>query len=180
MKKILVLFIVACFSLTQLLAQESTFNKGDKVLNLGLGLGTSLYSGIGYHGLIPPLSGSLEVGVVDNIIEKGVIGVGGYLGFASYKWDNYYRYTNIIIGPRGTFHYPFVDKLDTYAGLMIGYNISSSHWIGTGAETFNSTGGGIVSSFFLGGRYYFSDAMAAMLELGYGVAYLNIGVAFKF
>lgn len=180
MKKILVLFVVACFSLTQLFAQESTFNKGDKVLNLGLGLGTSLYSGIGYSGLIPPLSGSLEVAVVDNIIEKGVIGVGGYLGFASYKWDNYYRYTNIIIGPRGTFHYPFVDKLDTYAGLMIGYNVVSSKWIGSGADVNISAGGGVVSSFFLGARYYFSDNMAVMAELGYGVAYLNIGVAFKF
>jgi hypothetical protein len=180
MKKILLLLVVACLSLTQLHAQESTFEKGNKVLNLGLGLGNTLYSGIGYSGMVPPLSASLEVGVVDNIIEKGVIGIGGYLGFSSYKWDNYYKYTNIIIGPRGTFHYPFVDKLDTYAGLMIGYNIVSSKWIGTGSEILNHTGGGIVSAFFLGGRYYFSDAVAAMLELGYGVAYLNLGVAFKF
>ncbi len=91
MKKILVWFVVACFSLTQLLAQESTFNKGDKVLNLGLGIGSTLYSGIGYNGAIPPLSGSFEVAVVDNIIEKGVIGVGGYLGFASYKWTDHYK-----------------------------------------------------------------------------------------
>lgn len=181
MKKILVLFVVACFSLTQLFAQEPTFNKGDKVLNLGLGLGTSLYSGVGYSGVIPPLSGSVEVGVVDNIIEKGVIGVGGYLGFASYKWSDYYKYTNIIIGPRGTFHYPFLDKLDTYAGLMIGYNIRSSSWIGTGMEiTDRHSSGGIVSSFFLGGRYYFSESFGAMLELGYGVSYLNLGVALKF
>ena len=46
MKKILVLFVVACFSLTQLLAQESTFNKGDKVFNIGLGIGSSLYPGL--------------------------------------------------------------------------------------------------------------------------------------
>jgi hypothetical protein len=175
MKKILVFFVVACFSLTQLLAQESTFNKGDKVLNLGLGIGSSLYS---TGGIIPPLSASLEVGVVDNIIEKGVIGVGGYLGFASYGHRDYYKVTNIIIGPRGTFHYPFVDKLDTYAGLMIGYNVVSYHW--TGMEGIAGSSSGLVSSFFIGGRYYFSDSMAAMLELGYGIAYLNVGVAFKF
>ncbi|HEX2969809.1 MAG TPA: hypothetical protein VHO46_11980 [Bacteroidales bacterium] len=179
MKKILVLLVAVCFSVSQLLAQESTFNKGEKVLNLGLGIGTSLYSGIGYSGLIPPLSGSLEVGVVDNVIEKGVIGVGGYLGFASYKWDDYYRYTNIIIGPRGTFHYPLVDKLDTYAGLMIGYNIVSTKWIGSGNEITHGSVGGVVSSFFIGGRYYFSDKMAAMMELGYGIAYLNLGIALK-
>jgi len=180
MKKILVLLVVACFSLTQLLAQDPTFNKGDKVANIGLGIGTSLYTGGGYSGVVPPLSASLEVGVVDNIIEKGVIGIGGYLGYASYKWTNYYKYSNIIIGPRANFHYPFVDNLDIYAGLMIGYNIVSSNWIGTGTEIFDNTSGGIVSSFFIGGRYYFSESLAGMLELGYGVAYLNIGIALKF
>ncbi len=52
--------------------------------------------------------------------------------------------------------------------------------IGTGAPCLYRPGSGLVSSFFIGGRYYFSDSMAAMLELGYGVAYLNLGVAFKF
>lgn len=175
MKKILVLLVIACFSLTQVSAQESTFDKGDKVVNLGLGLGSSLYSS---GGIIPPLSASFEVGVVDNIIERGVIGVGGYLGFASYGHRDFYRVTNIVIGPRGTFHYPFVDKLDTYAGLMIGYNVVSWNWDNSpGLET---AGSGLVSSFFIGGRYYFSDSMAAMLELGYGIAYLNLGVAFRF
>lgn len=183
MKKVLVLVVVACFSMTQLFAQESTFNKGDKVLNLGLGLGSTLYSGFGNKSLIPPLSASLEAGIVDNIIDKGVIGIGGYLGYSSYKWESGsygYRYSNIIIGPRGTFHYPLVDKLDTYAGLMLGYNVVSSKWIGTGTPYGSATGGGFVSAFFLGGRYYFSDNMAAMLELGYGVAYLNLGIALKF
>ncbi|HEX2921435.1 MAG TPA: hypothetical protein VHO50_09760 [Bacteroidales bacterium] len=180
MKKVLLFFVVVCFSMTQLLSQESTFNKGDKVLNLGLGLGSTLYSGGGYSGLIPPLSASLEVAVVDNILEKGVIGVGGYLGYASYEWSNYYKYTNIIIGPRGTFHYPLVDKLDTYAGLMIGYNIHSSKWVGTGTQLTSTSSSGLISSFFIGGRYWFSENFAGMAELGYGIAYLNLGVALKF
>lgn len=181
MKKILVFLVIVSFSLTQLLAQESMFNKGEKVLNLGIGFGTSLYSGVGYTGVVPPLSASFEVGVVDNILEKGVIGVGGYLGFSSHKWTNYYKFTNIVIGPRGTFHYPLLEKLDTYTGLMIGYNISNSKWIGTGLEgNYSISSGGVVSAWFIGGRYFFSDSFAAMLELGYGVAYLNLGVALKF
>ena len=35
-------------------------------------------------------------------------------------------------------------------------------------------------SIYVGGRWYFTDSFAAMLELGYGIAWLNIGVAFKF
>lgn len=173
MKKILVLLVVASFSLTQLFAQEPTFNKGDKVANFGIGLGSTLSIG---NTLIPPLSASLEVGVVDNIIEKGVIGVGGFVGFSSYRWGfSDYVSRNITIGPRGTFHYPFVDKLDTYAGLMIGYNIYSDN---DPLDTYNY--GHVVSSWFLGGRYYFSDNLAAMLELGYGVFNINLGVALKF
>jgi hypothetical protein len=170
MKKILASVFVVCFSLTHLWAQESTFNKGDKVANIGLGLGSTLGYGTT---VLPPLSLSLEVGVVENIIDKGVIGVGGYLGFSSYKSLSY-KLTNFVIGPRGTFHYPFVDKLDTYAGLMIGYNLYHDNW------DFGPDYGGIVSSWFIGGRYYFSENFAAMLELGYGVTNLNIGVALKF
>lgn len=175
MKRVLIVIVAVCFSVTQLMAQESTFVKGDKVANFGLGIGSSLYS---TGGIVPPLTASLEVGVVEDILEKGVIGVGGYLGFSSYGSSNYYKVTNFVIGPRGTFHYPFLDRLDTYAGLMIGYNIVSWNWEGvSGVEASSS---GLTSSFFIGGRYYFSESFAGMLELGSGFAYLNLGVALKF
>jgi hypothetical protein len=184
MKKLLLLFVIGCFTLTQLVAQESTFNKGDKVLNIGIGFGTTLYSGTYYKSQIPPISASLEFGVADNILEKGVIGVGPYLGYSSYKYEYSgwgWKYTNIIIGARGNFHYPLVNKLDTYTGLLLGYNVSSSKEFGTGyGDDYNASSGGVVWSWFIGGRYYFSDNFAAMLELGYGVAYLNLGVALKF
>ena len=40
MKKSVLLLVVAVFTFTQLVAQESTFAKGDKVLNLGIGFGS--------------------------------------------------------------------------------------------------------------------------------------------
>jgi hypothetical protein len=184
MKKLLLLFVIGCFTLTQLVAQESTFNKGDKVLNLGLGLGSTWYTGTYYKSQVPPVSASFEVGIVDNILEKGVLGVGGYLGYSSYKSDygSYgWKYSNIIIGARGNFHYPLVNKLDTYIGLMIGYNVATEKgWGDYGGYNLNESWGGIRSAEFIGARYYFSDNFAAMLELGYGVTYLNIGVALKF
>jgi hypothetical protein len=183
MKKLLLLFVIGCFTLTQLVAQESTFNKGDKVLNIGIGFGTTLYSGTYYKSQIPPISLSLEFGVADNILDKGVIGVGPYLGYSSYKYEYAgwgWKYSNIIVGARGNFHYPLVNKLDTYTGLLLGYNISSSKEFGTGGTDYQASSGGVVWAWFIGGRYYFSDNFAAMLELGYGVAYLNLGVALKF
>ena len=55
MKKLILLFVAVVFSLTQMLAQESTFAKGDKVLNLGIGFG-GRYTGTGMTTSVPPLS----------------------------------------------------------------------------------------------------------------------------
>jgi len=43
-----------------------------------------------------------------------------------------------------------------------------------------SYGSGVGLSLYIGGRYFFTDNIAALVELGYGVAYLNIGIAIKF
>lgn len=179
MKKVLIFIVLITFSVAQLSAQESTFNKGDKVANFGLGLGSSLYSGFGYKSVVPPISASMEFCIVDNILEKGSVGVGGYLGFSSHKYSNYWKSSSFIIGPRGSFHYALVDKLDTYAGLIIGYNIYSSKWIGSGMELTDTSSGGLVSSEFVGARYYFSDSFAANAELGFGISWLTIGVSLK-
>jgi hypothetical protein len=186
MKKIVLFLFLVCFSLTQLVAQEPTFEKGDKVLNLGIGLGSTLYTGSYYRNQIPPITASFEVGIVDNILEKGVIGVGGYLGYASYKWDYSnddwgYKISNFIIGARGSFHYPLVDKLDTYAGVLTGYRIVRYKEYGSYSGYYDYTpSGGLVWSGFVGARYYFQENLAAMAELGYGIAYLTLGVAVKF
>ena len=184
MKKNL-LFIIVLISITSgAMAQNSTFNKGDKVLNLGLGIGSTLYTGSNYKAGIPPLSASFEVGVKDGVLDKGSIGVGGYLGYSSHKWEYSgwgWKYSNLIIGVRGNFHYPLIDKLDTYTGLLIGYDIATSKEFGNSVPGYNysASSGGLVYSWYVGGRYYFSDKFAGMLELGYGITYLNIGVAFK-
>jgi hypothetical protein len=181
MKKLLLLIVIVCFSIPQINAQDDMLVKGDKVVNFGIGFGSTYWGGFGYTGVVPPLSVSFEVGILDGLIDgKGSVGVGGYLGFSSYKWADYYRYSNFIIGPRGTFHYPLLDKLDTYAGLVLGYRIHTSTWVGSGTEIGDNASGGAISSAFLGARYYFSESLAAMAELGYGIAYLTLGVALKF
>jgi hypothetical protein len=184
MKKLLMLLVVIVFTVTQLVAQTPTFNKGDKVLNLGIGMGSTTYSGFNMAALFAT---SFEVGIIDKIARKGTIGVGGFLGFSSYKnpylaYD--YRNSDFIIGGRGTFHYPLVNKLDTYAGIMLGYDIGTHHYLGSGSEPpyYDPTLGGFVSILNAGVRYYFSRNFAAMSELGlgYGTIYLTFGGALKF
>src|SRR5450759_1812211 len=164
MKKLLLLLFVVVFSLTQLLAQESTFKQGDKVLNLGIGFGSSYYSGF-YTSHTPALSASLEFNVKDGILEKGSIGIGGYVGYSSAKYSTYWKSTNFLIGARGSFHYPLVDKLDTYTGLLLGYNVYSTKYESSfiGAK---GSAGNVILAWFAGARYYFSNNFAVMGEIG--------------
>lgn len=179
MKKILILMVGILLSASQLFAQESTFSVGDKVLNLGLGFGSSYYSGF-YTSRTPALSASFEVGVKDGILDKGSIGVGGYLGFSSAKYSTYWKTSNFLIGARGSFHYPLVDKLDTYTGLLLGYNVFTTKYTNSYTGGFGASSSGLNLAWFAGARYYFSDKFAAMAEVGYGVAYFTLGVAMKF
>jgi hypothetical protein len=185
--KSLLLATLFAFGFLSLNAQTSTFEKGDKVLNVGLGFGGSYYSG--YNSGIkrtPLFSASVDVGILDGILDKGSIGVGGYIAYKGYKWESGYDYgwksTNIVIGPRGTFHYPFIDKLDTYAGLLLAYHIVSEKQTGNwGSTHYKSSGSEVYFSGFIGARYYLTDSFGVMLELGSGnLGIGNIGIAFKF
>jgi hypothetical protein len=180
MKRIILPVLVAFLFAFTANSQNTTFVEGDKVLNVGLGIGSTLYTGSAYGSSIPPLSASLEFNVVDELFdENSSIGVGGYLGFAAYNYTvaaSDYGFSNFILGGRGALHYQFIEQLDTYAGLLLGYRIVN--W--NAGEFSAAASGGFISAFFIGGRYYFNDNIGAMLELGYGIAYLNIGVAIKF
>jgi hypothetical protein len=180
-----VAFLLLFFSAVAL-SQENVFNVGDKVVNVGLGIGNIGYTGSGWKTTIPPLSASFEMGIKDGVLEKGVIGVGGYLGLAGYKWtysgfgtEYGWKYTNFILGARGTFHYPLIDKFDTYTGLLIGYEIVSVTEFGVNTGWGSANGSGIIWSWYAGGRYYFTEKLGAMVELGYGITYLNLGVCLK-
>lgn len=167
-------------------AQE-TFSKGDNLVGVQLGIGDGLAVSATYENCVK--SGLFAT-------EKGSIGVGGYLGYLHYGDDyttggGYYgdvykaewNYNNIIIGARGNLHYEFIDRLDSYAGLMLGYEIvNSSNSVKGGGESvgYDVDASGFAFSLHLGTRYYFTDNFAAGIEIGYGVAYANIGVAYKF
>ncbi len=154
MKKIILLFAVVVLAFT-VNAQEVQFAKGDKVINVGIGLD--------YYRIPVTISG--EYCIMDGIVDKGSIGVGAYAGGALSFYSSFY----IMAGVRGAFHYTFIDKLDTYIGLNIGLDKHLGHlysgWV---------SGGG-----FLGARYYMKPNMAFFGEIGYGLGLATVGVAFK-
>jgi len=163
MKKILVVLAAAILMVINANAQRPSFIKGDKVLDITVGV-PHLH---GYGWGVPPIIASFELGIVDGILEKAAVGVGGYAGISSASLLGKSHF-NVHFGVKGAFHYPFVDKLDTYAGIITGYSVSDlpSYGFDMGA--------------FVGIRYYLSDSFALNAEAGYGVTYLRGGISFKF
>jgi hypothetical protein len=176
------LLLVAAISVNAQSDQKGTaaYSKGSNVAGAGIGLGSSI-AGYTYGSQTPAISLQYERGIAE--VGPGVISIGGYLGFKSYKYSNdgfseKWRYT--IIGVRGAYHLTslHVTNLDLYGGLMLSYNnLHFSDNDGNSGANYGSAAG---FSAFVGGRYYFSKSIAAFAELGYGVAYINLGVALKF
>jgi len=189
MKNFLSIIVLCFFGAALVQAQEQTFGQNDNVVNLGVGIGGTLYNGLGYTGSgikrMPTFFIAYERCVVGKLFnDKSSLGVGGLGGYTSAKYDYSgwgWKSTDIMIGARAALHYAFVDKLDTYGGCMFGYNINSWKWTGvTGGSERRTGNNGLTYSIFVGGRYYLGNAFAVFAELGYGYSVLNAGLSFKF
>lgn len=183
MKKILISIIsLLVLSITGMNAQKSTFAKGYQTLNVGLGIGGTIYSD-GYKMLVPPISAAYDYCLADGFLNgNGSFGVGGYTAFGASRYKasgNHIDRTHFILGARASLHYEFVPLLDTYAGLMLGYDIDNTSGHIEGHKT-SDDNTGFAYSGFLGIRYYFSPTIAGYAELGYGVTYASLGVTFRF
>lgn len=188
MKKILLLAAALMMSGSMLFSQS--FEKGNHAINLGIGFGHTGYFGAGYKGFIPSVHGSYELGIVEVPMGAeltGVVGVGGFVGWAtsryeySYWQDIHYVYNKFVFGARGTYHFVFHDKLDTYAGVFLGYKVVSGKWKGTGTTPpeWTSKGSSVDGGGFIGARWFFKPNLAAFVEIGNMISVLNFGVTFK-
>ena len=168
MKKII---IAVALMLGMSTMNAQSFEKGTSVIQLGAAVGSDF-------GL--PLGASYEYGVSDKI------GVGVYAGYASKEFSvgygGDYKVTYTLAGVRGNYHFYTEDKIDAYGGVLLGYNSASLKYT-NGAPNYPGyvapSYGGAVFGGQVGARYYFTDSLAAFAELGYGIGYLNIGLAYK-
>ena len=165
MKKI-VFAVALMLGLSTVNAQ--TFDKGITVIQAGLGLGSTIGTPIGL---------GFEYGVSEKI------GIGGYAGYAT---QNYgfgfgadYKVTSILVGAKGNYHFFQSDSIDAYGGLLLGYNIAKASWSDSNSDPIPVSYGGVVFGGSIGARYYFTENIAAFAELGYGLGYLNAGLAYK-
>lgn len=167
-------FSLALLGLCLLLANQSfaqlAVGKGDKFLNVGIGLGG--YGGIVYGGGAIAFGASFEAGVAPNITVGGVASYRPYSGYGSYY----------SIGARGSYHFNELinlanDKVDLYGGLGLIY----SGWTWNESYVgFRNSYGGVGFGGHIGGRYFFSDKLGGFAEVGFGVSPLQLGLTAKF
>ncbi|WP_273213149.1 hypothetical protein [Runella zeae] len=175
MKKILFSSLLALTAMVCLqINANAQFSKGDKKVNLGIGLGS-----IGANA-------SIEYGVMDDL------GVGL---FASYERPSTgligaiagvrYSYNEISIGPRAAYHLNRVlnmkdEKFDLYvAGGLLYRHVTYpyDYWYGSSLK---SSYGYINLLARVGAGFQFTDNLAGFAELGTGGSWVQAGISFKF
>ena len=179
MKKVLL-------SLTLLLAvvlgaKAQSFQGGSNTIGLSVGINNTLWDNHN-HMLVPPFTVSYDHGIVGSLFDgRGAIGLGGLVSVYGFRDDAHRDWAALLLGPRGTLHYSFVDKLDTYVALMLGYS-----YVGTSGATVNGSSYGQTSTSKFGWganvglRYYIAPAWALSFEAGYGLSNFNFGFTYDF
>ncbi|MEQ9167775.1 MAG: hypothetical protein RLO12_16060 [Fulvivirga sp.] len=188
-KIILILFFIAPLFAH---AQDKAYEKGEKVLNVGISLG---YYGYGYFGnrtgFTLPLNAAFEYGITEQI------SVGPYVGYARWAYEynvgagnTEYSWSFLAAGARGSFHYTEIlneltdgdineEKVDLYVSLLIGLEFRS-YKDDSGFDYYdNDTAFRLGAN--LGVRYLLSKNVGVYLEGGRGTfGWLNLGVTARF
>ncbi|WP_025765220.1 hypothetical protein [Dyadobacter tibetensis] len=166
---LLVLMVASVLGLSSNKA-VAQFEKGDKLVNLGIGGG-----GYGFYSSGFAVGGSIEYGIHDFIS----VGAQADLKFYNYGYIGVgdKSYVALPIAARGSYHYGKhflpMDNLDLYAGPTLGFSIDGNKYY---------TGGNVVFGAFAGARYYFKPALGVFLELAGGTTSVipaKVGVTFK-
>jgi hypothetical protein len=184
---LLLLFSVFFFSLSAK-SPGKTFEVDDIFINAGIALIPTWYYGHEFSTTLPPIFISADYGFKDDI-GPGTLGFGAILGYASYKEtqilpavnETYgWKYTAIICAAKGSYHYEFIENFDIYAGIGLGLRYIADSYFGD-PEFNDEPDSGIfpVFSIFVGERYFVTDNIAILTELGYGIAWFSIGLSMK-
>lgn len=172
MKNILsTLLVIAVLGITSQTAfAQEQFQKGDKILNVGIGGG-----GYGFYGGGFAVGGSFEYGVHEFISVGGQVDLNFYN--YSYAFGFKDNYISVPIAARGSYHYGkhflTINALDLYAGPVLGFSIDGNEYY---------SGTSIVIGAQAGARYYFKPAMGVFAEFsgGSNVIPAKVGLTFKF
>lgn len=159
MKKLFAIMLVSVMGLFTLnsYAGGTTFAKGDWLGSVTVGFG---------HGFAQRVA--VDYGVLDLIDGNAALGVGASLN-NTIGWHGGDIFSAII---NCSFHYEFVENLDTYVVVGFGGGVGGANGYATGYFDWTSS---------IGVRYFFNERWAVNGEVGHtNSSYFNVGVTYKF
>ncbi|MDZ4810935.1 MAG: hypothetical protein SGI96_22090 [Bacteroidota bacterium] len=176
MKKVLLSLAIAAIANSSNAQKETglSFDKKTSYLHLGVGFGGGFYTG---SIEMPPVSASFETAVSEKVSVGGIIAYSSAnenLGFS----NDDAKYTYLLIGARGNYHFATSEKFDPYVGLTLGYNVVSAKLSST-FSNYQVKASALIYGGQIGANYYFSPKFGAFAELGYGIGILTIGITAK-
>jgi outer membrane protein W len=174
-KGIAILAVFLAASLIGPAGAEAQYAMGQKYLGVHIGVsGVGSTAALGVNGEIS-YNDRISIGAWADTWSYGE-DYGTVLGNVS--WDVRY----IAIAGTGSYHFPIEsnDKLDPFVGAAVGYFVVSS----STESAFGASYSGDASRLFVGGfggiRYFFKPRMAGVARVGFGAAYLTLGLDFGF
>ena len=176
-----VLLAVSCMSEAK---AQCEFSQGSLGLNFGFGCGNSHYTkdARNWHNdfFVPTFNFALDYAILGNIINNnGSISAGGYfsMGKGSKKYNGVkFSDGRWRVGTRGALHYTWVNNLDTYAGVAIGFRNDKYKWDGNNDDTDPS----VDFEAFAGARYKLGNFAIFSEVATTDFAYFQIGVSLVF
>jgi len=179
MKKNFLVFTTFCFLSLWLFTSTSNaqYVQGKNYLGPSIGFA--------FLGSTPDFGASYEYGI--NLQNFGLVGIGGLFRYWGYSEDYFggsWKYTNILIGAQGNYHFQLSDsKLDPYVGVVLAYDAGSVSWSGPYGNYASPSYGGLWLAAQGGARYWISPTIAITGRIGLGTlgySGLDFGVDFKF
>ena len=166
-------------------------NKGDIMMNVGIGFGFPEYDEYNYgyefgFGIMPSINVSGEVGLFPTG-EIGIVTLGGIVSAGSSKYKGYFydgKAFSMEVIFRGAWHLSIWNNTDwdVYAGLGMGMRYNSIKFT-TNAGTNDlesSRGSSFVVSEFIGARYMMKENFGFFGEFTNGeISFTKVGVTFK-
>src|SRR5580704_9390910 len=134
MKKVCPIVAAAlAICLTSVAQDNNAFQKGTNIINLGFGVGDFYWGSAYSNGSLPvSLNASYEHGITEKL-GIGYVGLGGQVSYATQKY-NYngqeeWSGSGMLLAARASYHFEIPGatgkKLDPYAGLLLGFVITS-------------------------------------------------------
>jgi hypothetical protein len=166
--KLLTTFILSILTISSF-AQNGAYSKGDKLLNIGIGVNSYYDGGI-------PIGASFEKGITDDI------SIGAQADYLSADYASI-KFTAIYVGLRASYHANKLlniknDKIDLYGGPTLGYR--SFSWKDEDLNLGDDYGSGLFLGVYIVGKYYINKNIGLFAEFGaIGSTNARIGIAFK-